>query len=695
MVIVVRTTLNPKTTTATGGGRPQNPTKHPLLPTEPDNGLAPARRPKTREVTSRYMSSSTSSSSTSSSASSTSFSSRRCPSPMILRASNSTASITPMPTTKRAQFVERRRTATLRPSSLELRHFGGGGVGSEMTAVQKLLFTSTRSLSVSFQGESFSFPVSNVKPVPSPSVRKGTLERRMARTTPGRGDHRENSKPIEPQRWPGKLRQPDCMDRILDFNDERRSTGGFCGSVLRNFPNSMVDIIDRTSVNRRLSSASSNVELLKTAEAAVEVNSIGSDAICDNVASSDSENVSSSCTTPRTLEFGAFVCQEQRGSRGAMAAARFWQESKNRSQRLPEPASPFSRSTAMRAFAPSKLITPKKLSIESPVLSPRGVLSSSRRKTSPIKGICRPASPSKASMSVVSSTLRGTSPLQIRNLVPGTMSNKNAPSILSFAVDIQRGKAGENRLLDAHFLRLLYNRLLQWRFINARVDASLSAQRLNAERSIFNAWVTTEQLRESVRTKRIELQLMRQTLKLISILKEQMVYLEEWSVLDWDYTCSLSGAFEALKASTLRLLVVAGARADVRNVKDAICSAVDVMQAMASSICLLTSKDGEVNSLVGEVSTVTAKERALLGHCKDLLSTVAALQMVYLEEWSVLDWDYTCSLSGAFEALKASTLRLLVVAGARADVQNGKDAICSAVDVMQAMASSICLLTSK
>uniref|UniRef100_A0A803NJL9 Uncharacterized protein n=1 Tax=Cannabis sativa TaxID=3483 RepID=A0A803NJL9_CANSA len=127
---------------------------------------------------------------------------------------------------------------------------------------------------------------------------------------------------------------------------------------------------------------------------------------------------SSSCTTPRTLEFGAFVCQEQRGSRGAMAAARFWQESKNRSQRLPEPASPFSRSTAMRAFAPSKLITPKKLSIESPVLSPRGVLSSSRRKTSPIKGICRPASPSKASMSVVSSTLRGTSPLQIRNLVP-------------------------------------------------------------------------------------------------------------------------------------------------------------------------------------------------------------------------------------------------------------------------------------
>ena len=49
------------------------------------------------------------------------------------------------------------------------------------------LFTSTRSLSVSFQGESFSFQVSKAKPAPSPSVRKGTPERKKAGTTPARG----------------------------------------------------------------------------------------------------------------------------------------------------------------------------------------------------------------------------------------------------------------------------------------------------------------------------------------------------------------------------------------------------------------------------------------------------------------------------------------------------------------------------
>lgn len=40
-------------------------------------------------------------------------------------------------------------------------------------------------------------------------------------------------------------------------------------------------------------------------------------------------------------------------------------------------------------------------------------------------------------------------------------------------------------------------------------------------------------------------------------------------------------------------------------------------------------------------------------------------QMTYLEEWAIMDWDYSNSLSGATEALKASTLRLPVIGGAK------------------------------
>ncbi|KAF2324279.1 hypothetical protein GH714_011586 [Hevea brasiliensis] len=116
------------------------------------------------------------------------------------------------------------------------------------------------------------------------------------------------------------------------------------------------------------------------------------------------------------------------------------------------------------------------------------------------------------------------------------------------------------------------------------------------------------------------LQCLRQNLKLISILKGQMIYLEEFALIDQDFSSSLSGAIEALRASTLRLPIVGGAR-------DAICSALDVMQAMASSVCILLSKVGEVNSLVAELANVAGKEHALLDQCKDLLSIIAAVQV--------------------------------------------------------------------
>lgn len=42
--------------------------------------------------------------------------------------------------------------------------------------------------------------------------------------------------------------------------------------------------------------------------------------------------------------------------------------------------------------------------------------------------------------------------------------------------------------------------------------------------------------------------------------------------------------------------------------------------------------------------------------------------MAYLEDWALVDQDYCSSLSGATEALKASTLRLPVVGGAKVSI---------------------------
>ncbi|KAF8406216.1 hypothetical protein HHK36_008301 [Tetracentron sinense] len=84
-----------------------------------------------------------------------------------------------------------------------------------------------------------------------------------------------------------------------------------------------------------------------------------------------------------------------------------------------------------------------------------------------------------------------------------------------------------------------------------------------------------------------------------------------------------------------------------------------------------------------------------MGRYEDLVPYIMKKQMTYLEEWALLDRDHSSSLSGAIEALKDCTLRLPVVGGARADIQNVKDAVGLVADMMQAMTSSICSLLSK
>ena len=47
---------------------------------------------------------------------------------------------------------------------------------------------------------------------------------------------------------------------------------------------------------------------------------------------------------------------------------------------------------------------------------------------------------------------------------------------------------------------------------------------------------------------------------------------------------------------------------------------------------------------------------------------VFMMQMDYLDQWAVLQTDHSTSLSGAIEALRASTLRLPVTGGAKVSV---------------------------
>ncbi|KDO36630.1 hypothetical protein CISIN_1g030650mg [Citrus sinensis] len=131
------------------------------------------RKPKGRFVSSRYLSPSPSSSSSLTTATTTAKSqsqSQRFSSLLVSRSINS--SNLPALGTKRSQSVDRRR---------------------QLSTITRMLITSTRSLSVSFQGETFSLPISKTKAKATPETRRGT--------------------PVRDQPWPGRTQQgnPICQ----------------------------------------------------------------------------------------------------------------------------------------------------------------------------------------------------------------------------------------------------------------------------------------------------------------------------------------------------------------------------------------------------------------------------------------------------------------------------------------------------
>ncbi|KAK8976366.1 hypothetical protein V6N11_074241 [Hibiscus sabdariffa] len=472
-----------------------------------------------RRLKSRYLSTSSSSTSSTSSSYSSEASTKRfpSPSPSVSRTSSHSATIT-MPRHAASSTVKRSQSVGRRSA-----------------------------------GDSFSYQFSEAKPSPSPA-RKGTPKRRkpMATTNPGIGtDQMENSKT---ERWPARIRQPDSMTRSMDCTGEMKKLNGFVNNnVVRALQNSLID-------NRNLAAIGSEVQ--------------------SDLTDSDTESVSSVCTSGALESPCNGNGDVKRGPQGIILPTRLWQETTIRLC-LSDSGLPVFRKTKTS----SKLIEPDKFGIDSPLSSLKGVMNS-RQQLSPIRGPVQPASPSKLGASLTSSPSRGMSPSRVRNGLGGSLVN--TPSILSFAGDvIKMGKIGENKVSNAHLLRLLHNSLLQWRFVNAKSDVVLSSQRSDAE----------------------------------------MIFLDKWALLDHDYCSSLSGATEALKASTLRLSVICGARVDVLILNDAICSAVDVMQAMASSICSLLPRVAELNSLVAELENLSANEFVLLNWCKELLSTIAAMQV--------------------------------------------------------------------
>ncbi|GLT49576.1 hypothetical protein SLA2020_231250 [Shorea laevis] len=575
--------------------RPLDTTRPRLVPAEQYNAVA-TRRPRTREVSSRYKSPTPS----------TPTSARRCPSPIPSR----TAAIHSQPGPKRALSAERKRPSTpsspRSPSTPVHESSADMHLSSRRLSTGRLpesLWPSTmRSLSISFQSDMISVPVSKKeKEKPASNVflnrtlrsssnvahkqqpetptlsRKSTPERKRS---PLKGknapDQSENAKPV------------DCMpSRLID---QHRWPSRIGGKLASNPLNKTVDRCEKM------------VKTLSTPNPGTGLLSLRKMPASDALGKPLQDSSSDAARLPSVGEIGRVGSEANSVDDYSLRLSGF--------ARILCPSS----SDRMTSTTPAA---------RSHSLPSHGSRPASPSRTSTFtSSVTRGVSPSRARPS----TPRGVSPTRIRPSSPTGQSN-SSNSVLSFIADFKKGKRGASYIEGAHQLRLLYNRYLQWQFANVQAEAVLFTEKVTAEETLLSVWNITLCLWDSVIKRRINLQQLKLDLKMNSILNDQMPYLNDWALLERDHISSLSGAVEDLEASTLRLPVTGGAMADIESLEAAICSAVDVMQAMGSSICSLLPKVERINNLASELADVAAQEKIMLVQSKALLALTAAMQV--------------------------------------------------------------------
>ncbi|KAL2651152.1 hypothetical protein R1flu_019280 [Riccia fluitans] len=339
---------------------------------------------------------------------------------------------------------------------------------------------------------------------------------------------------------------------------------------------------------------------------------------------SDSESVSSGGS-------GTTGSRTSSSTRGTTVAARVWATSE-RSRRLSEGMR--SSMSEQDLSAAMKQAGRRKVPTLGPLLGANSLNSawslSPGRGIAPISSTPQPPdSPTPRGGRGGSSPLRALpSPTRSRPPIANGSISRTISSAISSGQELRlRGKKAMTQQEEALDLRIYQNRFLQLRFINAKAEAALSSQMAAAEKSLYSVWLKTCDLRSSVAQRRIELQLAKRRHKLRTILSNQAACLQEWTSLRQTHSAALSGVIGALEASILRVPVTGGARADVQAVKEALGSAVDVMNAVELSVNALLPKAQSMDGLVAQLAETAAQERALLAECGDFLSTAAALEI--------------------------------------------------------------------
>ncbi|CAH1423949.1 unnamed protein product [Lactuca virosa] len=188
-------------------------------------------------------------------------------------------------------------------------------------------------------------------------------------------------------------------------------------------------------------------------------------------------------------------------------------------------------------------------------------------------------------------------------------------------------KVASSEEADRHCSKLMNNRLLQWRFANARAQAAMSTVKSVAEKKTFNAWLKILAIRNSNMVKRMEVEKLERDIRLYHIMNSQLFLLEKWPKLEAKNSEAVGRVARKLSVASFNIPLVDDSKGEILMVRDALDNATRLLEDIESTIPKLNCQVENSCYLLTELSIIAKEEKESLAELQRWMRVVMTLKI--------------------------------------------------------------------
>ncbi|WCJ36461.1 hypothetical protein M5689_017659 [Euphorbia peplus] len=209
-------------------------------------------------------------------------------------------------------------------------------------------------------------------------------------------------------------------------------------------------------------------------------------------------------------------------------------------------------------------------------------------------------------------------------VVGGERGNKvkGVSGVLKFFKQKKVSPAGEE---EYHKFRVLHNRVMQWRFVNAKAEATMSSMTTLAEDRLFHVWLRILNVRSVILENRIEIQRTKHDMKLFRIIHLQMSLLNNWDRIKSKNCEAVSRISRKVLALSNTMPLVEDAKGDVESIYKAMSTATELMGDIVATITNFLSQVEKTLYLLTELTTTLQHQEENLAKMEEIVTFVALL----------------------------------------------------------------------